>query len=193
VASGSFASDSSIKDVSFASVQARYVKLVALSEINGSILTSAAEINIYGAPSTGGPISCSLYTPTTPIPAGYASPYDVVSSPSTNLMQVSCTTTSATITLGKADPLQYIYNQGYLFKTGGTNWTPVPYTSTESLIAGAWYPKSANTTISLTSTELSQPSYALAYLCSWTGSAWKCGCRDSACTQSYWQMQSFKR
>jgi hypothetical protein len=22
---------------------------------------------------------------------------------------------------------------------------------------------------------------------------WKCGCRDSACTQSYWQIQSFKR
>jgi hypothetical protein len=48
---------------------------------------------------------------------------------------------SARIDLGKGDPLQYIYNQGYLFKTGGTNWTPVPYTSTESLIAGAWYPK----------------------------------------------------
>jgi hypothetical protein len=26
---------------------------------------------------------------------------------------------------GKGDPLQYIYNTGYLFKTGGTQWTPV--------------------------------------------------------------------
>jgi hypothetical protein len=61
------------------------------------------------------------------------------------------------------------------------------------LIANAWYPKTATATISLTSTELSQPSYALAYLCTWTGSQWKCGCRDSACTQSYWQIQQFKR
>jgi hypothetical protein len=58
---------------------------------------------------------------------------------------------------GKGDPLQYIYNQGYLFKTGGTNWSPIPYTSTESLIANAWYPKTANTTISLKSTGAPEP------------------------------------
>jgi hypothetical protein len=80
-------------------------------------------------------------------------------------MNVTCDISSARVDLGKGDPLQYIYNQGYLFKTGGTNWNPIPYTSTESLIAGAWYPKTANTNITLTSTELSQPSYALAYLC----------------------------
>jgi hypothetical protein len=97
------------------------------------------------------------------------------------------------VDLGKGDPLQYTYNQGYLFKTGGSAWTAIPYTSTESLIANAWYPKTANTTIFLTSMELSQPSYALAYLCTWNGSGWTCGCRDASCTQSYWQMQSFKR
>jgi hypothetical protein len=87
----------------------------------------------------------------------------VVSSPSTNLIQTTCDTSSVRVDLGKGDPLQYIYNQGYLFKTGGTNWTPVPYTSTEQLIANAWYPKTATTNISLTSTELANPSYALAY------------------------------
>jgi hypothetical protein len=101
--------------------------------------------------------------------------------------------TDARLDLGKGDPLQYIYNQGYLFKTGGTAWTPVPYTSPESLIANAWYPKTANGTIPMTATELANPSYVLGYLCTWTGSAWKCGCRDQACTQSYWQIQSFKR
>jgi hypothetical protein len=191
--SGTLASNTSQKDViTQTSQQAKYVRLVALSEINGGPWTSVAELNIYGTPASG-PVSCSLYTPSTQIPTGFASPYDVLSSPSMNLMNVTCDVTSAKIDLGKGDPLQYIYNQGYLFKTGGTNWTPVPYTSTEQLIANAWYPKTANTTISLTSTELSQPSYVLAYLCTWTGSSWKCGCRDSACTQSYWQIQSFKR
>jgi hypothetical protein len=37
-----------------------------------------------------------------------------------------------------------------------------------------------------------QPSL-LAYLCTWNGSAWKCGCRDRACTQSSWQIQSFQK
>jgi len=142
---------------------------------------------------TPGPVACSQYTQSSTIPTGYASPYDVVSSPSTNLMNVTCDVSSARVDLGKGDPLQYIYNTGYLFKTGGTNWTSIPYTSSESLIANAWYPKSANTTIALTSTELSQPSYNLAYICSWTGTQWKCGCRDAMCTQSYWMIQSFKR
>ncbi len=152
-----------------------------------------AKINAIKVVSASGPIACSQYTPSSTIPTGYASPYDVVSSPSTNLMYVTCDVSSARVDLSKGDPLQYIYNQGYLFKRGGTSWTPVPYTSTESLIANAWYPKTANTTISLTSTELTNPSYSLAYICSWVGSAWKCGCRDSVCTQSYWQIQSFKR
>jgi hypothetical protein len=39
--------------------------------------------------------------------------------------------------IGKNDPMQYIYNTGYLFKTGGTNWTPITYTSTETLISNA--------------------------------------------------------
>jgi hypothetical protein len=109
------------------------------------------------------------------------------------LLTATCTPASGTFNLGKASASQYIYNTGYLFKTGGTNWTPFSYTSAESLVAGAWYPRSATATLSLTSTELTQDSYYVAYTCKWTGSTWKCGCRDSACTQSYWQIQSFKR
>jgi hypothetical protein len=42
-------------------------------------------------------------------------------------------------------------------------------------------------------TDSTEASDYVAYTCRWTGSRWKCGCRDSACTQSYWQIQSFKR
>jgi hypothetical protein len=35
--------------------------------------------------------------------------------------------------------------------------------------------------------------YEVAYICTWSGSAWECGCQDSACTQSYWRIQQFKR
>ena len=58
-----------------------------------------------------------------------------------------------------------------------------------------WRAKSHDptTNLSLTSTELANPSHVLGYICTWQTSQWKCGCRDSACTQSYWQIQSFKR
>ena len=64
-------------------------------------------------------------------------------------------------------------------------WTPFSYTSVESLIASAWYPKTAYATLNLDSTQQAQDTYVLGYLCTWNGTAWKCGCRDLACTQRY--------
>jgi hypothetical protein len=72
-------------------------------------------------------------------------------------------------------------------------WTPVTLNSTEPLISSNWYPKTATTNLSLDSTQQTQDTYALGYTRSWNGSMWKCGCRDSACTQSYWQIQNFRR
>jgi hypothetical protein len=73
-----------------------------------------------------------------------------------------------------------------------STWTPMTLTSTESLIAGAWYPKTAQTTLTGLDLTTTTP-YALGYLCTWQTSQWKCGCRDNACAQSYWQIRSFKR
>jgi hypothetical protein len=49
VAVGSFAADTTEKTVRFPAKTGRYVRLVALSEINGKPWTSAAELNIFGA------------------------------------------------------------------------------------------------------------------------------------------------
>jgi len=49
VASGTFNSDRGEKKVMFASKVARYVRFVALSEINGQPWTSVAELNLIGA------------------------------------------------------------------------------------------------------------------------------------------------
>jgi hypothetical protein len=85
-----------------------------------------------------------------------------------------------------------VYKTGYHYHTGMSTWSPLTLTSTESLIASSWYPKTAQTT--LTGLDLTTTThYVLGYVCSWNGSAWKCGCLDSACTQSYWMIQSFKR
>jgi hypothetical protein len=49
-------------------------------------------------------------------------------------------------------------------------------------------------------TDSTKGSYDVAYTCKWTPStgsgqagSWQCGCRDAACTQRYWMIQSFKR
>jgi hypothetical protein len=41
-------------------------------------------------------------------------------------------------------------------------------------------------------TPLLHDHFWVAYVCQWTGSQWKCGCRDAACTTSYWQLQQVK-
>jgi hypothetical protein len=118
-----FLSDWSIQPLT---VQARYARVT----VNGNPTTNATEareLQIYGTPGstptptptpTPGLVACSQYTPSSTIPTGYASPYDVVTSPNTNLMNVTCLTlTDARLDLGRGDPLQYIYNQGYLFNS----------------------------------------------------------------------------
>jgi hypothetical protein len=49
-------------------------------------------------------------------------------------------------------------------------------------------------------TDSTEASYYIAYTCRWTPStgsgqagSWKCGCRDSACTQSYWQIERLQQ
>jgi hypothetical protein len=136
--------------------------------------------------------ACHLYTPTSQIPSGFGAPWDVFSA-NELLIKATCqNATDTTLDFGKNDPLQYIYNTGYHYHAGLSGWMPMTLTSTESLIANAWYPKAA--TASLSGLDLQNTThYALGYLCTWQSSQWKCGCRDSACTQSYWMIQQFRR
>ena len=48
VANGTFATSKTEKEVAFASVTGQYVRLRALSEVNGKAWTAAAEINVLG-------------------------------------------------------------------------------------------------------------------------------------------------
>ena len=53
VATGAFVNDTTEKEVLFPSVTGRYIRLRALTEVNGNPWTSVAEINVLGTPASG--------------------------------------------------------------------------------------------------------------------------------------------
>ena len=144
-------------------------------------------------PTPPGSVACHQYVPASSIPSGYGVPWDTQSGMNELLIKATCNTTNVTLDMGKGDQNQYVYNTGYYYRSGLANWTEFLLTSTEPLISSNWYPKTATINLSLDSTQQAQDTYALGYLCSWNGTQWKCGCRDAACTQSYWQIQNFRR
>ena len=41
----------------------------------------------------------------------------------------------------------------------------------------------------ITTASASAPAYLVGMVCSVQGGGWKCGCRDTSCTNFYWQIQ----
>jgi endo-alpha-N-acetylgalactosaminidase len=60
VATGTFANNTTLKQVSFASKTGQYIRLRALSEVNGGAWTSAAEINVNGTAATTTPVAANI-------------------------------------------------------------------------------------------------------------------------------------
>jgi len=140
-------------------------------------------------PSVGGTL-CHLLTSSNQTPTGYGASYNPLTTAKELLMSVLCQSTSATITLGNNSNLQYIYNKGYIYRSGA--WQQVTY-NCSNLISNAWCVGNANATIPLTSTEMASINYILGYICSWSGTQWQCGCRDSSCSVNYLNLQEFRR
>ena len=142
----------------------------------------------YGGGGTALPItsSCTLINPSTTLPAGWGAPWDVFSSSHETLIGGDCTGSTASVNVGTGSLAEYIYKLGYTYN--GSAWKPVTLTGT-NLVANSWYSGSAKTSIPLLA---GQPTFFVGYVCQWTGSDWKCGCADSTCSQSLWQLQAFK-
>jgi hypothetical protein len=148
--------------------------------------TASASITI----TVGATGYCHRYTSGTAIPPGFGVPWDVTN-PRSMLLKAPCTGAGVTLELGDNAPLTYIYKSAYLAKSGSTGWAPITLFGS-GLISNAWYPRPATAIVTMTDTELAQPSHYVGYVCRYAG-GWKCGCRDTACTQSYWQIQRFKK
>jgi hypothetical protein len=136
-----------------------------------------------------GKTSCGTLTPDASVPAGYGVPYNVLSAAKEILIDAQCdrSTGGATINVGSGASGQYIYNKGYVYKNN--KWNAFAYVAgTGGTITGTWI--TAKAKADLTSSQLTVgTTYVVGYVCQKDGSAWKCGCRDSACTTAAWQLQ----
>jgi parallel beta helix pectate lyase-like protein len=150
--------------------------------------TSTASVTVTPAGAGGG--YCHTYTAGAAIPAGFGVPWDVTN-PSSLLLKAQCTGVGATLNLGDNNPLTYIYKNAHIARAGSSGWSPITLFG-GGLISNNWFPRTASAMVSMTSTELSGTSHYVGFVCRYSG-GWKCGCRDTACAQSYWQIQSFRR
>lgn len=142
-------------------------------------------------------VSCHRYTPSSTIPQGFGVPWDVFDPASPPvLITASCSSNGAPLSvndpLNPSYPYRYAYKDGYDVISGQSSWTRIPLSGT-GLISNTWYPGRATALIPLTLAQQSQDTYVVGYMCADMGTSWKCGCRDSACTQAYWQIQLIRR
>ena len=72
VATGTFASDKSEKEIAFNVKEGRYIRLVATSEVGGNAWTSAAEIQVLGT--SNNPLPTNTPTATSPAPTETPTP-----------------------------------------------------------------------------------------------------------------------
>ena len=145
--------------------------------------------------------SCSTVTPTNftdPTYTGYGAPYDVFAS-NTPLISTQCSSTDThtlTATLGiPGDTARIVYTKGYYYDPGINDWTSFTGTCTGAL-NGEWCQGSVSASVTnanISTASVSDPSYLVGFTCRSQNGSWKCGCRDTSCSNFYWQVQGAGR
>jgi hypothetical protein len=105
------------------------------------------------------------------------------------LIKANCQSSGAQLNIGNNSPNQYIWNKAYIWRNNG--WQVINLSGATPAYNNLWFKGSANASVSLTSQEMSQENKIVAFVCNWHDNKWKCGCRDAACGQMFWQLQNF--
>ena len=149
----------------------------------------AASLFFLGA-SVHAQTPCHKITAGGGVPSGFGVPYDVTSTVQELLISVSCNVAAgtATVDVGSGSSLQYVYQLAHSWN--GTGWQQINLTGS-NLQGGAWYVGNAQGTVQKTAAQFAENNFVVAYICTWTGTAWKCGCQNAACATPSWQMQYF--
>jgi hypothetical protein len=122
----------------------------------------------------------------------YGAPFDAFST-STMLMNARCSSAdphTISLTTGvPGDTTRIVYTKGYYYANNA--WTQYSGTCTGAL-NGDWCQGSVSATITnanLSTASAAAPAYLVGMTCSVQGGGWKCGCRDTTCSNFYWQVQ----
>lgn len=137
-----------------------------------------------------GVTGCAMTTTGWQVPAGFATPVNIFSATKEMMLSVLCNGTgrTTTVTAGSGGSNQYVYKDGYRWT--GTKWTKFSYSCTGSTVANKWCVGKA--TGRFTTTCKAADAYVLAYVCTWAGNAWKCGCNDAACATPNWNILKYQ-
>ena len=131
------------------------------------------------------PNSCSVYTSVSQVPAGYGSPFNELSTLKEPTLSVTCSANGAAVTAGNSANSS-VYKSGFYTENG--QWKKMSLTGLEDPNNTGWFKGTALSNIPTPSGQ----NFTIAFICQYQNNAWKCGCRDSACAQNYWTIQSYK-
>jgi hypothetical protein len=164
--------------------------------------------------------SCHLINSGDPVPDGWGAPYNVLSQARELFLKTLCTaditgstTTTFQVVNGGTPTNQFQVtwagdanvSAGYKWtwnnpndQSQGGNWVPLTFSGGTPFkdSQGNQYPYwrvGAMSTIIPSSLIQSGINYIIGYVCTWTGTQWKCGCHDSNCVQNFWQLQMWRK
>ena len=130
--------------------------------------------------------TCHLIDRNDSVQSGFGVPYAPFSSAREMLMTIDCDGRDVTLTAGSGKQEEFIYETGYQWT--GSGWSQISFNGSKP--NGVWFQEEAKAEFRAPDTD--ETYFTLSYICTWTGSQWKCGCRTSGCSTSYWQLQAYE-
>jgi parallel beta-helix repeat protein len=158
-------------------------------DIGAHEFTTGAVTPVPNPTPTPTPTGCQKLTSSSVLPANYGSPYNMAINRQELLINTNCQSNSVQLNIGNNSPNQYIWSKAYVWRNNA--WQIINLNGSTPAYNNLWFKGSANASVNLTSQEISQENKIVAFVCNWHNNSWKCGCRDSACGQMFWQLQVF--
>ena len=94
----------------------------------------------------------------------------------------NCQKSTPTFDVGRNVFTDNIYKPAYFYENNA--WVSYTLSSSGSLISNNWYPSFASVAIPSQDLSSFNWTYAVGYVCAWSGTQWKCGCADVSCPTS---------
>jgi hypothetical protein len=123
-----------------------------------------------------------------PVPDGFGAAYEI--SGGRLVVRVRCGFSRTILQVGTGETRVRVNPEAFLWKDGA--WRPIALRG-EERAADGWFIGAASAELRLSANQLRQEQQVLAQTCTETTLERRCGCRDSQCAETFWQLQRFRR